>query len=105
MFNWIMDKVAGGYNERQIKLLLPIVQKINTLSEEYDALSDEQIKEKSLQLKEIISKLPLPKKIKDKEGNRKLESTISPLDEYLPEAFALVKQACKRLVGTTYLVK
>ena len=100
-----MDKVAGGYNERQIKLLLPIVQKINTLSEEYDTLSDEQIKEKSLELKEIISKLPLPKKIKDKEGNRKLESTISPLDDYLPEAFALVKQACKRLVGTTYLVK
>ena len=100
-----MDKVAGGYNERQIKLLLPIVQKINTLSDEYESLSDEQIKEKSLQLRDIISIIPLPKKIKDKEGNRKLESTISPLDEYLPEAFALVKQACKRLIGTRYLVK
>lgn len=52
-----------------------------------------------------MSALDLPKKIKDKEGNRKLESEDSPLDAYLPEAFALVKQACKRLVGTTYLVK
>lgn len=100
-----MNKIVGWYNERQIKLMLPLVQQINTISDDYDALSDEQIKEKSLALKEIISRLPLPKKIKDKDGNRKLESTDSPLDEYLPEAFALVKQACKRLVGTSYLVK
>ena len=100
-----MNKIAGGYNERQITLMLPLVQQINTISDDYDALSDEQIKEKSLAMKEIISRLPLPKKIKDKDGNRRLESTESPLDEYLPEAFALVKQACKRLVGTSYLVK
>jgi preprotein translocase subunit SecA len=100
-----MNKMAGSYNERQIKLFLPIVQHINNLSDEYDSLSDEQIKEKSLQLKKTISKLPLPKKIKDKEGNLQLENEISPLDEYIPEAFALVKQACKRLVGTKYLVK
>jgi preprotein translocase subunit SecA len=100
-----MNKVAGGYNERQTKLILPLVQQINNISDEYDNLSDEQIKEKSLTLKEIISKISLPKKVKDKDWNLKLESDISPLDQYMPEAFALVKQACKRLVGTTYLVK
>jgi len=56
-------------------------------------------------LREVISKIELPQKIKDKEGNLKLESTDSPLDQYLPEAFALVKQAAKRLVGTSYSVK
>jgi preprotein translocase subunit SecA len=67
MFNWIMNQIAGGYNERQIKLMLPLVQQINNLCDEYDSLSDEQIKEKSLQLKEIISIISLPKKIKDKD--------------------------------------
>ena len=100
-----MNKIAGGYNERQIKFMLPIVEKINNISNEYDNLSDDQIKEKSLNLKNIVSQIPLEKKIKDKDWNLKLENTDSPLDEYLPEAFALVKQACKRLVGTSYIVK
>lgn len=70
-----------------------------------DAWSDDEVKARSLELKSIVSQIKLPKKIKDKEGNLKLESTDSPLDEFLPEAFALVKQAAKRLVGTTYTVK
>ena len=44
-------------------------------------------------------------KIKNKDGDLILPSDNSPLDPYLSEAFALVKQACKRLVGTSYTVK
>lgn len=105
MFNWIINAVAGSYNERQIKNILPLVQQINNLSDTMDAWTDDEIKARSLALKDIISHIKLPKKIKDKEGNLKLESTDSPLDEYLPETFALVKQAAKRLVGTSYTVK
>ena len=85
--------------------MAPLVDKINAISENMEKLSDDEIKSRSAELKDIISKLDLPKKIKDKEGNLKLESKDSPLDEYLPEAFALVKQAAKRLVGTSYMVK
>lgn len=105
MFNWIINAIAGNYNERQIKNLLPIVQDINNRSETMDSWSDDQIKARSLELKAEISKIQLPAKIKDKEGNFRLESSESPLDEYLPEAFALVKQACKRLLGTNYTIK
>ena len=82
-----------------------MVQKINTLSDTMDVWTDDEVKARSLELKSIVSQITLPKKIKDKEGNLKLESTDSPLDDYLPEAFALVKQAAKRLVGTSYLIK
>lgn len=105
MLNRIINSIAGSYNERQIKTLLPLTAQINALCDEYDSLTEEEIKAKSAALRDKISLLELPKKIKDKNGNRVLESTDSPLDAYLPEAFALVKQACKRLVGTTYLVK
>ncbi len=105
MFDWIINSIAGSYNERQIKILLPLVSQINALYNEFDILSDDEIKLRSTKLKEIISKIPLQKKIKDKDGNLILNSISSPIDEYLPEAFALVKQACKRLIGTTYLVK
>ena len=105
MFNWIINSVAWNYNERQIKSLLPLVQKINTLSDSMDVWTDDEIKARSWELKSIVSQINLPKKIKDKEGNWKLESNHSPLDEYLPEAFALVKQAAKRLAGTSYTIK
>lgn len=105
MFNWIINSIAWSYNERQIKTLIPLVEEINNLSESMEGLSDDEIKSRSVELKNIVSKIELPKKIKDKEGNLKLENTDSPLDEYLPEAFALVKQAAKRLVGTSYIVK
>lgn len=105
MFNWIINTVAGNYNERQIKHIMPLVQKVNNISDTMDAWTDDEIKARSNELKDIVSKITLPKKIKDKEGNLKLESTESPLDDYLPEAFALVKQAAKRLVGTSYMVK
>ena len=105
MFSRLINNIAGSYNERQIKTLLPLTAQINALCDEYDVLSEAEIKAKSAALRDKISSLELPKKIKDKNGNRVLESQDSPLDIYLPEAFALVKQACKRLVGTTYLVK
>lgn len=105
MFSRLINNIAWSYNERQIKTLLPITAKINALCEEYDSLTEEEIKAKSNELKQTISQLELPNKTKDKNGNRILEAKESPLDKYLPEAFALVKQACKRLVGTTYTVK
>jgi preprotein translocase subunit SecA len=62
-----MNKVGGDYNQRQIKLLTPIVDHINALSQEYDSLSDSEIQQKSSELRAKISVLELPKKSKDKE--------------------------------------
>lgn len=104
-FDRLIGRLSGNYNEKQINKLLPIVDEINKCSDNMDERSDEDIKERSLELKSIISQIDLPKKIKDKEGKLVLESESSPLDEYLVEAYALVKQATIRLKGTSYTVK
>jgi preprotein translocase subunit SecA len=86
VFNWILEKIAGSYNERQLQKYLPKIQRINQLYEEYDALTDEQLKAKTEEFK---------KRLQNGET----------LDDILEEAFAVHKQACKRLVGHKYKVK
>lgn len=86
MFSRIINLIAGDYNKKQLNKLWPIVKKINMISEEYDALSDDQIKAKTQEFKERLA-----------QGQS--------LDDILPEAFAVVKQACKRMVGSQVEVK
>jgi len=78
-------KIFGSKHERDVKKLQPLVDQINAFYEEYEKLSEEQLKAKTEELKERIA-----------EG----ETT----DDLLPEAFAAVKQACKRLLGTKWNV-
>jgi preprotein translocase subunit SecA len=67
-------------NEREIKKLLPIVQKINALEEEVKKLSDEEIKAKTSEFKLRLSR-------------------GETLDEILPEAYALVREVSARING------
>ena len=86
VFNWILEKIAWTYNERQLEKYSKRISKINELYEEYNKFSDEEIKQKSLEFKERLQK-------------------GETLDDILEEAFAIHKQACKRLVWTEYDVK
>ncbi len=86
VFNKILGAIAGDYNQRQLNKLAPIVKKINEIDKEWDALSDEQIKAKTPEFKQRLKK-------------------GETLDDILPEAFATVKQACKRMKGNEYDVK
>jgi preprotein translocase subunit SecA len=65
---------------------MPIVTKINEWYASYDALSDDEIKAKTPEFKERLTK-------------------GETLDDILPEAFAVVKQACKRMLGQEIMVK
>ncbi len=85
MFKAIIEKVIGTRNERVIKKLWPIVHEINRIYETFHTLSDED----------------LLKKTEDFEA--RLRDGEDP-DEIMPEAFALVKEACRRLVGKRWLV-
>ena len=86
MFSWIMDKLAGNYNEAEIQKLWPIIEKINILDKEYESLTDQDIKDKTPAFIQRIEK-------------------GESLDTILPEAFAVVKQACRRMVGQEFDVK
>ncbi len=78
MFTSILGAIAGDYNQRQLNKIQPLVKKINELDKEWDSLTDEQIKAKTPEFK------------------KRLEAGET-LDDILPEAFATVKQACKRM--------
>jgi len=86
MFNRILNLITGNYNQREIDKLLPLVHKTNVIFEEYNALSDDEVKAKTKEFQERIA-------------------NGETLDNILPEAFAAVKQACKRMVGQEVEVK
>ena len=81
----VFTKIFGTKYDRDRKKLVPIVVEINKLYDSYEELSDEQIQAKTQEFKERIA-------------------AGETTDDLLPEAFAVVKQACKRLKGQTFKV-
>ncbi|MDP3980242.1 MAG: preprotein translocase subunit SecA [Chlamydiota bacterium] len=86
MLQWILSNTIGTKNEREVKKLDSRVQLINAKEEEYQRYSEDQLKALTIQFKERLSK-----------G----ETT----DDLLIEAFAAVKNVCRRLCGQTWEVR
>ena len=76
----LVQKVFGTHSEHELKRIIPIVDKIESLHDEYDALSDEALRGKTKEFKERLAK-------------------GETLDDILPEAFATVRAAGKRVLG------
>ena len=76
----IFNKMFKSYSEKEVKRVMPIVEKINSLEEEISKLTDEQLREKTTEFKNRIQ-------------------TGESLDSILPEAFATVREASKRVLG------
>ena len=93
MIGYIVKKFIGSRNEREVKRLRPLVAKINALEAELQQLPDEALRQKTAAWKAELSKIE-----DDEELARRL-------DELLPEAFAVVKNTCRRLVGTEIVVR
>ncbi|HEY2568319.1 MAG TPA: preprotein translocase subunit SecA [Candidatus Udaeobacter sp.] len=85
MVGWILKKILGSKNQRELKRLAPMVRRINELDEQFKSLSDDELRGKTASWKEELSKLP------------ELEDQWKKLDEILPEAFAVVKNGARRL--------
>ena len=81
----LLTKIFGDYSQKELKRIEPLVKKVLALEEEYAALSDEELKAKTPYFKERLAN-----------G----ETT----DDILCEAFAVAKNACRRLCGTTVTV-
>ncbi len=93
MINLLL-KLLGNPNEKNIKKIMPIVDHINALEEDFSKLSDAELANKTLEFKDILSKRqvsnePSKDKILEKEA----------LDAILPEAFATVREAGKRVLN------
>lgn len=76
----LLSKVVGTHSEREVKRVLPIVDRIEAMEPEFEKLSDEQLRNKTDEFK---------KRLSEKET----------LDDILPEAYAVVREASKRTIG------
>jgi preprotein translocase subunit SecA len=85
MVGWILKKILGSKNQRELKRLMPIVGRINEFDKQFKSLSDEALRAKTATWKEELAKIP------------ELDDQWKRLDEILPEAFAVVKNAARRL--------
>ncbi len=79
----LVEKVFGTHSERELKRIAPIVDKIESYREAMGELSDDQLKEKTKEFKKRLG-----------EGET--------LDDILPEAYAVVREAAKRVLGTEH---
>ncbi|MEY2395760.1 MAG: preprotein translocase subunit SecA, partial [Acidobacteriaceae bacterium] len=107
MINTLLGKVFGTKNEREMKRLRPRVASISALESEMRKLSDEQLRAKTDEFrKKIQDRLSRiadepdadPDRLKQLE-NERLESTKEVLDEILEEAFAVVREAGRRVLN------
>ena len=80
MLGKIIKGIFGSKNERELKQMAPLVDRINSLEPDFKVLSDEQLQSKTAEFKERLS-------------------NGEPLDDLLPEAFAVVREAAKRIIG------
>src|SRR6201993_2727400 len=85
MVAWILKKILGSKNQRELKRLMPTVRRITEFDEQFKSLSDNELRAKTAGWAEKISKIP------------DLQEQWKKLDEILPEAFAVVKNAARRL--------
>ena len=74
------NKIFGSYSERELKSIYPIVDKVEALEAEYAALSDAQLQAKTPEFRERLA-------------------NGETLDDLLPEAFATVREASRRVLG------
>ena len=92
MANLVLKAILGSKNQREVRRLKPLVARINELERQYQKLSDEEVLAKSLGWKSDLANIDDP------------EELARRLNELLPEAFALVKNAARRLWDKTWAV-
>ncbi len=116
MFKFIIQKIIGSQNTRELKALKPLVEKINSLETQIEQLSDSQLKEKTGEFRQKLKErdmasqqdfLELEIQIREAASNNeknKLKARLKTMrnglfTDILPEAFACVREAGRRTVN------
>ncbi|MFZ4800940.1 MAG: preprotein translocase subunit SecA [Chlorobium sp.] len=125
----IFEKIFGSKHDKDIKKIQPVIERINELQCALSSLSNDQLRQKGLELKQKVRNVLLPLEQEKKSLMLKLDNpdinldeaetinsrldtladeyetaTAAILDEILPETYALVKETCLRLRGHTYKI-
>ena len=89
----LFKAIIGSKNDRDVKKIRPMVARINELEAGLQKLSDDELRAKTAAWKQELTPI---------EDHAEL---AAKLEEILPEAFAVVKNACRRLCGTNVIVR
>ncbi len=89
----LIARIFGTKNERQVKRLRPLVERINALEPAMQALSEEQMRERTAGFRRQVSERVEAAAEEEREAAEK-----AVLEEILPEAFALVREAGRRVL-------
>lgn len=93
MLNWLL-KIIGDPNEKKVKSIMGIVDHINAIEPDFANMTDSQLRAKTDEFREILASR---KTADDFLQDRALEKEV--LDKILPEAFATVREAGKRVLN------
>jgi len=88
---------GGDPNKKVIEQIRPIVDEVNALEADFESLSDEALRAKTDEFRERVAE-----SLGDLEGldaKEQAQARLETLDEVLPEAFAVVREASKRTIG------
>lgn len=123
MFNTLIKKVFGSQSNREFKKTLPQVEEINRIAAGLEGLSDGELQAKTAQFRQQMHERTASQRQRYNELEDELRGDLEPemrdrlndefdaldkairdheaefLDEIMPEAFAMVKDACRRLLG------
>jgi preprotein translocase subunit SecA len=100
MIDKFLTKVFGSSNQRFLKTLLPLVERVNSFEPEVKKLSDEQMRARVVELREqVIARVGDISGKGEEAAKERKRRTQEALDEILPEAFALTREASVRATG------
>ncbi|MGD0410777.1 MAG: preprotein translocase subunit SecA [Verrucomicrobiota bacterium] len=93
MIKYIVKKIIGSRNDRDVKKLGPLVKRINDHETALQSQPEEVLRQKTAQWKAELSPI------------QDAEALAARLNDILPEAYAVVKNACRRLCGAEIIVR
>lgn len=100
MFKFVIQKIVGNQNQRELKRLATRLEQINALEPQMAGLSDEQLRAKTDEYKQRVRAYLEREGYENEEDKKKKNKIMSAaLDEVLVEAFAVVREAGKRTVA------
>jgi len=107
-----LTSIFGTSSEREIKKILPLVSEINRIYETLAELPIEKLRERTAELRNQVQSAREAARAEGEESGLSaddlkkymLEAEQTALEEILPEAFAMVKDVCRRLIGQEWMV-
>ncbi len=100
MFETLLKSIFGSKHERELKRVRPLVDEINRHVGSLAGLSDDALRAKTAEFRQRIAEAQNDLETQEE----RLAAEREALDDLLPEAFATVKEACRRLVGRSWEV-